>query len=89
MIRRGPDGAGLSISIDSRVGLAHRRLAVIDLRDSGTPPMATADGRLRIAFNVEICNYRELRREFSGKSFVSSTNGDTEVLLHPYADRRR
>ena len=87
MIKRGPDGAGLWISPDRRVGLAHRRLAIIDLSDAGAQPMATADGRLQITFNGEIYNYRELRRELEAKGFVFRTNSDTEVLLHLYADR--
>ena len=87
MIRRGPDGAGLWISPDRRVGLAHRRLAIIDLSESGAQPMATADGRYRITFNGEIYNYRELRKELQAKGYVFRSSSDTEVLLHLYADR--
>lgn len=87
MIRRGPDGAGLWISLDRRVGLAHRRLAIIDLSESGAQPMATVDGRYRITFNGEIYNYRELRKELQSKGYVFRSNSDTEVLLHLYADR--
>ena len=87
MIHRGPDGAGLWISTDRRVGLAHRRLAIIDLSDAGTQPMATADSRLRITFNGEIYNYRELRKELEAKGYCFHSNSDTEVLLHLYADR--
>ena len=87
MIRRGPDGAGLWISPDQRVGLAHRRLAIIDLSEAGAQPMATADGRYRITFNGEIYNYRELRKELEARGFVFRTGSDTEVLLNLYADR--
>jgi asparagine synthase (glutamine-hydrolysing) len=87
MAKRGPDGAGLWISSDRKVGLAHRRLAIIDLSESGAQPMATADGRLTITFNGEIYNYRELRRELEGKGYVFRTQSDTEVLLHLYAER--
>ena len=87
MIKRGPDGAGLWISPDRRIGLAHRRLAIIDLSDSGAQPMATADGRYRITFNGEIYNYRELKKELQAKGCVFRSNSDTEVLLHLYADR--
>jgi asparagine synthase (glutamine-hydrolysing) len=87
MAWRGPDGAGQWISQDRRVGLAHRRLAIIDLSETGAQPMATADGRLTITFNGEIYNYRELRRELEAKGYTFRTQSDTEVLLHLYADR--
>lgn len=87
MVNRGPDGAGLWISQDNRVGLAHRRLAIIDLSEAGAQPMATADGRLRITFNGEIYNYQEMRRELEAKGYIFHSNSDTEVLLHLYADR--
>ncbi len=77
MITRGPDGAGTWISPDSRVGLAHRRLAIIDLSETGAQPMATAAGRLRITFNGEIYNYRELRRELESKGYRFHSTSDT------------
>jgi asparagine synthase (glutamine-hydrolysing) len=84
---RGPDGAGNWMSDDGRVGLAHRRLAIIDLSPDGAQPMATQDGRLCVTFNGEIYNYRELRRELEGKGYCFQSRSDTEVLLHMYADR--
>ena len=87
MIRRGPDGAGLWLSADARVGLAHRRLAIIDLSETGAQPMTSGDGRYVITFNGEIYNYRELRCELEGKGFVFRSAGDTEVLLQLYAYR--
>lgn len=85
MIARGPDGAGLWVSTDQRIGLAHRRLAIIDLSSDGAQPMATADGRYHIVFNGEIYNYRELRTELEKQSVIFKTHSDTEVLLHLYA----
>src|SRR5881392_928896 len=87
MTTRGPDGAGLWLSEDRRVGLAHRRLAIIDLSERGAQPMASADGRLRVRFNGEIYNYRELRTELEGKGFHFQSDSDTEVLLRLYAER--
>jgi len=86
MIKRGPDGAGLWISDDRRVGLAHRRLAIIDLSEAGTQPMATRDGVVRIVFNGEVYNYRELRRGLEVKGYEFRSQSDTEVLLHLYQE---
>ena len=72
---RGPDGEG--VWVDGDVGLAHRRLAIID--PNGSPqPMGSVDGSLHIAFNGEILNYRELR---TATDYPYRTSGDTEVLL--------
>jgi len=62
MISRGPDGEGEWFSNDNRVGLAHRRLSIIDLSEHGAQPMISHDGRYVISFNGEIYNYRELRQ---------------------------
>jgi asparagine synthase (glutamine-hydrolysing) len=81
---RGPDGAGLWVSADGRVALAQRRLSIIDLSEAGAQPMATPDGSLRVVFNGEIYNYRELRRELEGQGHQFFSGSDTEVLLHCY-----
>ena len=54
MRHRGPDGAGTWISPEGRVGLGHRRLAIIDLTDSAAQPMCNEDGSLWVSFNGEI-----------------------------------
>lgn len=82
---RGPDGAGLWTSADTRVALAHRRLSIIDLSENGSQPMASADGMLCITFNGEIYNYRELRAELEHQGCRFRSDSDTEVLLHLYA----
>ncbi len=84
MIKRGPDGAGLWMSDDKRVGLAHRRLAIIDLSGAARQPMVSADGRFHIVFNGEIYNYRQLRSELQKKGAIFRTHSDTEVLLQLY-----
>jgi asparagine synthase (glutamine-hydrolysing) len=87
MKRRGPDGSGIWIGDDDRVGLAHRRLAIIDLSDNGRQPMQTGDGRFVISFNGEIYNYKELRSALRTAGYQFRTESDTEVLLHLYAHR--
>jgi len=85
MTTRGPDDSGMWRPDGGRIGLAHRRLSVIDLSPAGGQPMHTADGRLSIVFNGEIYNYRELRRELAGRGCRFRSDSDTEVLLHLYA----
>lgn len=86
MTHRGPDDAGEWWSSDRRVGLGHRRLAIIDLTPGGHQPMMDNSGELTIVFNGEIYNYRELREELlrAGHTFRSSS--DTEVLLESYKE---
>ena len=81
---RGPDAGGTWISPDARVALGARRLAIIDLTEEGTQPMTDIDGDLRIVFNGEIYNHRQLRTRLErlGARFHSTT--DTEVLLQLY-----
>lgn len=66
MLPRGPDGAGLWISNDNSVGLAHSRLAIIDLSECGAQPMRDSVLGNTVVFNGEIYNYRELRSELEG-----------------------
>ena len=81
MIRRGPDGCGEWISKDMRVGLAHRRLAIIDVSDAGIQPMSSTDNQIKIVFNGMIYNYLDLRKQLTIKGHKFKTNTDTEVLL--------
>ncbi len=85
MAARGPDGSGEWQSPDGRIGLGHRRLAIIDLTERGAQPMASADGKTVIILNGEIYNYRVLRAELESRGCVFRTQTDTEVLLHLYA----
>lgn len=85
LAHRGPDGAGLWISPDGRLGLGHRRLAIIDPSAAAAQPMSNEDGRVQIVFNGEIYNHAELRPELerAGHRFVTD-HSDTEVLVHGY-----
>ncbi|MEN8215327.1 MAG: asparagine synthase (glutamine-hydrolyzing) [Pseudomonadota bacterium] len=82
MTHRGPDDAGIWWSQDACVGLAHRRLSIIDLSSGGHQPML--DGALTIVFNGEIYNYRELKDELRAMGHTFRTKSDTEVLLESY-----
>ena len=86
MAARGPDGNGLWLAADRRTGLAHQRLAIIDLGPSGAQPMHSACGQHTITFNGEIYNYRELRAELAALGHSFRTGSDTEVLLQLYAE---
>ena len=84
MAKRGPDGTGEWVSEDGKVAMGHRRLSIIDLRSIADQPMAYDGGRLRLVFNGEIYNYKELRDELAQKGHVFRTTSDTEVILHLY-----
>jgi asparagine synthase (glutamine-hydrolysing) len=87
MAPRGPDGAGDWHDADGRIGLAHRRLSIIDLSDRAAQPMASADGAHIVVFNGEIYNFRALRQELEAKGRRFATESDTEVLLQLYAEQ--
>jgi asparagine synthase (glutamine-hydrolysing) len=78
---RGPDAEGFYDQ--GPVGLAHRRLAIIDVA-TGQQPMESADGQVCVVFNGEIYNYPELRHELEARGYVFRTTSDTEVLLALY-----
>lgn len=84
MAHRGPDDAGLWISPNGRLGMAHRRLAIIDLSPGGHQPMLNQDGAAVIVFNGEIYNYRELRKELEEQGYTFRSASDTEVILVAY-----
>jgi len=84
---RGPDGSGEWH--DAEAGLAHVRLAILDLSPAGAQPMADATGRVVVSFNGEIYNYRELRAELERAGVVFRGNSDTEVLANLLAREGR
>jgi asparagine synthase (glutamine-hydrolysing) len=96
---RGPDDEGIALfSLDDTppaaspdltdgprsVGLAHRRLSILDLTPAGHQPMASPDGRYWLTFNGEIYNYLELMPELEAQGFQFRSRSDSEVLLHAF-----
>ncbi len=81
MSLRGPDDAG--IYHNKNVGLAHRRLAIIDL-EGGKQPLTDPESGLTIVFNGEIYNYRELRKALLAQGYTFQSQSDTETLLLAY-----
>lgn len=81
LAHRGPDGRGQWMAPEASVGLAHTRLAIIDLSAEGAQPMVAASGRQALAYNGEIYNYRALRAELERQGECFRSNSDTEVLL--------
>ena len=85
MEHRGPDGEGFWQSPDTRIGLAHRRLAIIDLSPDAAQPMTSGDDRIWVTFNGEIYNHMILRHELEDMGHRFQTDhSDTEVLIHGY-----
>lgn len=83
MSHRGPDGEGAYC--DGPVGLAHRRLSIIDL-SGGTQPMSNEDGSVWITFNGEIYNFPDLKRDLEAKGHRFRTKSDTEAIVHAYEE---
>lgn len=81
---RGPDDAG--ILCDGPVGLANRRLAIIDLTPAGHQPMSALDGTVHIAYNGEVYNFQELRTDLEALGHEFRSRTDTEVVLHAYLE---
>ena len=81
LVHRGPDSDGAFV--EGPVGLAARRLSIIDL-ETGDQPIANEDGSVVVVQNGEIYNYAELTDELERAGHRFRTHGDTEVLVHAY-----
>ncbi len=81
LAHRGPDGDG--IHVEPGVGLAHRRLSIIDL-SGGAQPLGNEDNTVMVTFNGEIYNFQELARELQGLGHRFRTHSDTEVIVHAW-----
>ena len=84
MVHRGPDDHGLHI--DGPIGLAHRRLSIIDLSPAGRQPMCNEDRTVWATANGEIYNFAEIRDELRTAGHRFSSETDTEVIIHAYEE---
>jgi len=86
LAHRGPDGEGIWLSPDRKVGFGHRRLSIIDLSSAAAQPMANHDGSIQLVFNGEIFNHAEIRRELEREASYhwQTDHSDTEVIIHAY-----
>ncbi len=89
LAHRGPDDEGFfeAVTRDGErcVGLAHRRLSIIDLA-TGHQPMANEDGSVQIVFNGEIYNFPHLREQLAARGYAFRTRSDTETVVHAYEE---
>ena len=84
LAHRGPDDSGMWYSREDGVGLAHRRLSILDLSPLGHQPMLGNEGSVVLVFNGEIYNFHELRVDLEASGYCFRSHADTEVLLALY-----
>jgi len=84
LTHRGPDSAGMYVD-PGRVGLAMRRLSIIDVA-GGDQPIGSEDGSVQVVYNGEIYNFREVRDALEAKGHRFETHADTEVIVHAYEE---
>jgi len=84
MAHRGPDDSGTFIDEEHSIGLAHRRLSIIDVSTRGHQPMWDSTRTVAIVYNGEIYNFPELRRQLIEDGYAFNSQCDTEVILNLY-----
>jgi asparagine synthase (glutamine-hydrolysing) len=86
MAHRGPDGKGTYLSVDKRIALGHRRLALIDLSERAIQPLYNEDKTIWLTVNGEIYNYPELKKMLLQKGHRFHSDSDSEVIIHGYEE---
>jgi len=85
LVHRGPDASGFWVDIDSGTALGHRRLSIIDLSENGAQPMVSRCGQFVLAYNGEVYNALEIRKELGLNHISFRGHSDTEVILEACA----
>lgn len=85
LVHRGPDGEGTFWDPGAGLGLAHRRLSIVDLSSAASQPMRSACGRYVMVFNGEVYNFRELRADLLALGHSFRGSGDSEVMLAAFS----
>ncbi|RMD59707.1 asparagine synthase (glutamine-hydrolyzing), partial [Candidatus Parcubacteria bacterium] len=85
LVHRGPDRGG--ILVDKGVGLAFRRLSILDLSSAGMQPMSNEDKSVWLVFNGEFYNHNDWRRKLKGKGHTFRSTADTEAIIHLYEEK--
>ncbi|GIW65709.1 MAG: asparagine synthetase B [Candidatus Parcubacteria bacterium] len=80
----GPDDAGNYLEKDLGLGLANRRLSILDLSPLGHQPMIDDKNEIVVVFNGEIYNFQEIKKELEGFGYKFKSNSDTEVIIYAY-----
>ena len=83
---RGPDDAGTYVSPNADIGLANRRLSIIDPSESGRQPFTNEDGNIWVVYNGETYNYAEMRSYLQDRGHSFHSNTDTEIIAHLYEE---
>ena len=88
MYHRGPNDSGVweQEVEDFSVGMAHRRLSILDLSELGHQPMLSSNEDVIVVFNGEIYNYKEIKEELQKKKYSFQSNCDTEVIIAAYQE---